>query len=94
MLLMTCLAAVKALNGARAGQRRNIKFGDIEHAARGDRRFVEMGLYEAMSQEQIFSDARGEAAGKTKQSAGATQTKAGSKENDSKQMRSISSFFA
>ncbi len=85
--------AEKAHDGARASRRRNVKFADIEGAARGDRRMGEMGLAEALTTEEIFAEARGDAGGKTKSALGTKQSQAG-KPADAKHMRSISAFFS
>ena len=83
---------MRAHQGAQGSRRRNIKFADIELAARGDRRIVEMGLSEAFSTEQLFAEVRGEAAGKA--CAAAKQQLRVAEDPAVKHMRSISSFFS
>lgn len=94
MLIVLIGWAVKAHHGAMASRRRNIRFADIELAARGDRRMVEMGLSEAFSTELLFAEARGDAAGKAHAGMGKQHSKAAAEDPAAKNTRSISSFFS
>ena len=58
-LMLEHLAA-KSYAVASSNKRATIKFADVERAARNDSRYVDMGLRDSFTTEDVFACARGE----------------------------------